>query len=85
LGNVGDLNVEIDCLLRERGIDLSPFSANALACLPSVGDGGWSIDEDEVKKRRDLRNSCRIFSVDPVGCQDIDDAMHAKGECMFNC
>eukprot|EP00557_Chaetoceros_sp_GSL56_P011417 CAMPEP_0176480310 /NCGR_PEP_ID=MMETSP0200_2-20121128/2208_1 /TAXON_ID=947934 /ORGANISM="Chaetoceros sp., Strain GSL56" /LENGTH=1290 /DNA_ID=CAMNT_0017876419 /DNA_START=195 /DNA_END=4067 /DNA_ORIENTATION=+ len=78
LGDVGDLNTEIGCLLRERGIDLSPFSANALACLPSVDKGGWKIDQDEIAKRRDLRDTCRIFSVDPVGCQDIDDAMHAK-------
>jgi hypothetical protein len=82
LGDVGDLNTEVGCLLRERGIDLSPFSANALACLPSVnqGGGGWDIDADEIRKRRDLRKTCRIFSVDPEGCQDIDDAMHAKGE-----
>ena len=78
LGDVGDLNTEVSCLLREHCIDLSPFSANALACLPMVDETGWKIDEEEISKRRDLRKSCRIFSVDPVGCQDIDDAMHAR-------
>ncbi|GFH45902.1 hypothetical protein CTEN210_02376 [Chaetoceros tenuissimus] len=77
LGEVGDLNTEIACLLREYGVDLSPFSANALACLPIVGDEGWKIDPSEIEKRRDLRD-LRIFSVDPVGCQDIDDTMHAR-------
>lgn len=55
------------------------FSPNALSCLPSVIDGRWNIPEEEIEKRRDLRNSI-IFSVDPPGCQDIDDAMHAKSK-----
>jgi len=83
LGEVGDLNTEIACLLREHCIDLSPFSANALACLPFVEESGWEIDSDEISRRRDLRKTCRIFSVDPNGCQDIDDAMHAKGEIIL--
>lgn len=77
LGEVGDLNTEIACLLLEYGVDLSPFSANALACLPIVSGDGWKIDPSEIEKRRDLRD-LRIFSVDPVGCQDIDDTMHAR-------
>jgi exoribonuclease R len=43
-----------------------------------VKETGWEIDREEISKRLDLRKSCRIFSVDPVGCQDIDDAMHAR-------
>lgn len=79
LGDVGDLETEISCLLIEHGVDLSPFSANALACLPFVrNELEWKVSNEEVKNRRDLRHCCRIFSVDPQGCQDIDDAMHAR-------
>ncbi len=79
IGEVGDLNTEINCLMIERNINLSPFSANALACLPQVpNEDKWVVSEEEIKQRRDLRKSYRIFSVDPQGCQDIDDAMHAK-------
>ena len=86
LGTVGDMDTEMDCLLRENLVDLTPFSARALACLPNVGDGNeWTIHDEEVQKRRDLRMDCRIFSVDPVGCQDIDDAMHAKGTLLCRC
>ncbi|OQS06525.1 DIS3-like exonuclease 1, partial [Thraustotheca clavata] len=35
----------------------------------------WQIPTDELQNRRDLRNTHRVFSVDPPGCQDIDDAM----------
>ncbi|KUF72087.1 Exosome complex exonuclease RRP44 [Phytophthora nicotianae] len=38
----------------------------------------WNIPEEEVPRRRDLRKTHRIFSVDPHGCQDIDDAMSIR-------
>ena len=47
-------------------------------------DSGWCMptdqlsainSSDEYSFRKDLRSSRRVFSVDPPGCQDIDDAM----------
>lgn len=35
----------------------------------------WKVPDEEVPHRRDLRKTHRVFSVDPHGCQDIDDAM----------
>ncbi|KAL0583139.1 hypothetical protein ABG067_006906 [Albugo candida] len=37
----------------------------------------WKIPPEEFERhaRRDLRSTHKIFSVDPAGCQDIDDAM----------
>nr|CCA21578.1 DIS3like exonuclease 1 putative [Albugo laibachii Nc14]CCA24260.1 DIS3like exonuclease 1 putative [Albugo laibachii Nc14] len=37
----------------------------------------WEIptEEFEMSLRRDLRTTHKVFSVDPAGCQDIDDAM----------
>ncbi|TDH73525.1 uncharacterized protein CCR75_007034 [Bremia lactucae] len=42
----------------------------------------WKVPEHEVLQRRDLRQTHRIFSVDPPGCQDIDDAMSIR--CLPN-
>ena len=79
IGPVGDLETEIACLLIEHNIFLPPFSKSALACLPDVRTGSdWLIPSDEIGKRLDLRKSHRIFSVDPPGCQDIDDTMSAR-------
>lgn len=48
-------------------------------------DSGWVMPTDKldgidspaaVSHRRDYRQSRRVFSVDPPGCQDIDDAMN---------
>ncbi|XP_071941737.1 3'-5' exoribonuclease HELZ2-like [Antedon mediterranea] len=37
----------------------------------------WKIPEDEMKKRTDLRN-IETFTIDPKGCQDIDDALSIR-------
>jgi exoribonuclease R len=75
LGPIGDLETEIKCLLKENQIQLDPFSAAAQACLPLEGHD-WKIPSHEIDQRKDLRSTRRIFSVDPNGCQDIDDTFH---------
>jgi VacB/RNase II family 3'-5' exoribonuclease len=77
LGPYGDLETEIACLLLEHEILFTPFSKSAIALLPPEGPD-WRIPRVEIAMRRDLRTTCRIFSVDPVGCQDIDDTMHVR-------
>ena len=76
LGPIANLETEIKCLLKENNINLDPFSAAAQACLPLEGDN-WQIPPEEILQRKDLRSLC-IFSVDPIGCQDIDDTFHAR-------
>lgn len=41
-------------------------------------DSGWQIAPHQLNKRLDLRQTRCVFSVDPPGCQDIDDAMSAQ-------
>lgn len=77
LGQYGDLETEIACLLLEHEILFTPFSNSARALLPPEGPA-WQIPNTEIAARRDLRKTCRVFSVDPVGCQDIDDTMHVR-------
>jgi hypothetical protein len=68
LGPIADLETEVSSLLHENHVALHPFSVAALACLPPTGDA-WTIPEEEIQSRRDLRKSRKIFSVDPPGCQ----------------
>lgn len=79
VGPVADLETEIQCLLYENQLHLDPFSQAALACLPPEGHN-YVIPSEEIDRRLDLRSTHRIFSVDPPGCQDIDDTMHAQGK-----
>ncbi|KAK5968788.1 DIS3 exosome endoribonuclease and 3'-5' exoribonuclease [Trichostrongylus colubriformis] len=72
LGKIGDREIENEVLLLEHDIPHAPFSDGVLECLPS---GDWKPDLQPP--RVDLRH-LTICSVDPLGCTDIDDALHCR-------
>lgn len=82
LGEIEDKDAEQEALLLEHDVEYRPFSKNVLACLPKEGHD-WKVPENLdngdplLKKRRDLRDRL-ICSIDPPGCVDIDDALHAR-------
>lgn len=80
LGDLESKAAETEALLLEWDVQYRNFPKTVLDCLPAEGhnwrvptstsDPGWEM-------RRDLRE-LQICSIDPVGCQDIDDALHAR-------
>jgi protein SSD1 len=77
LGEMGDLRVETDALLRDNNFGSDEFSD---AVLKSVGWDDWSLkteSEDVLSARLDLRGE-RIFTIDPNGTNELDDALHIK-------
>ncbi|KAF6200952.1 hypothetical protein GE061_005399 [Apolygus lucorum] len=72
LGKIGDQETENEVLLLEHDIPCYKFSEAVLADLP---DNDWTISDEELAKRQNLKNIV-ICSVDPPGCTDIDDALH---------
>ncbi|KAH9505754.1 exosome catalytic subunit dis3 [Bulinus truncatus] len=74
LGGVGDKETENEVLLLEHDVPHSNFSEAVLSFLPKMP---WTITDEELKRRRDLRH-LDICSVDPPGCTDIDDALHCR-------
>ncbi|KAJ1403818.1 hypothetical protein B484DRAFT_404970, partial [Ochromonadaceae sp. CCMP2298] len=72
LGKDGDKATETAVLLHEFDVPHMEFSPAVMACLPPPG---WTITEDIVKQRTDLRH-LPVVSIDPPGCKDIDDALH---------
>lgn len=74
LGKIGDRDTEAIVILKEFDIPHYDFSAAVYDCLPK---GQWQVESSEVAKRLDLRDLC-IVSVDPLGCRDIDDALHCR-------
>jgi exosome complex exonuclease DIS3/RRP44 len=81
LGKVESQEAEQESLLLEHDIPYRPFSQAILNCLPPEGES-WTVppfDQSHPawRKRIDLRQE-NICSIDPPGCQDIDDALHAK-------
>lgn len=80
LGNLETKDAETEALLLEYDVQYRPFPKNVLACLPREGHD-WKVPADLSDAgwtgRKDLRDLL-ICSIDPVGCQDIDDALHAR-------
>ncbi|KAI7810659.1 putative exosome complex exonuclease RRP44 [Triplophysa rosa] len=74
LGTAGDKDTETEVLLLEHDVPHQPFSQAVLSFLPKMP---WSITEEDMKVRVDLRHLC-VCSVDPPGCTDIDDALHSR-------
>ncbi|KAJ5935401.1 Exosome complex exonuclease dis3 [Penicillium verhagenii] len=80
LGELETKGAETEALLLEYDVQYKPFPKSVLDCLPSEGHG-WIVPASKEDKgwngRRDLRDLL-ICSIDPPGCQDIDDALHAR-------
>lgn len=81
LGKVESNEAEQESLLLEHDVPYRPFSQAILNCLPPEGDA-WVVppksERDPAWRGRvDMRDE-NICSIDPPGCQDIDDALHAK-------
>lgn len=45
-----------------------------LNCLPTAT---WQIPDDEITKRRDVRQQC-VFTIDPATARDLDDALSCE-------
>ena len=80
LGDLESKGTETEALLLEYDVQYRPFPKAVLDCLPVEGHD-WKVpvstDDPGWQGRRDLRNLL-VCSIDPVGCQDIDDALHAR-------
>lgn len=77
LGEMGDLKVETDALLRDNNFGPDDFSD---AVLKNIGFDEWSVaneSEEALASRRDFRGET-TFTIDPNGTEDFDDALHIK-------
>ncbi|MCJ1286273.1 exosome catalytic subunit dis3 [Xylographa opegraphella] len=80
LGELETKGAETEALLLEYDVQYRPFPKAVLDCLPAEGHE-WRVpattDDPGWRDRKDLRDLLAC-SIDPVGCQDIDDALHAR-------
>ncbi|KAF2496072.1 RNB-domain-containing protein [Lophium mytilinum] len=79
LGELESKGAETEALLLEYDVQYRPFPKTVLDCLPDEGHD-WKVpanlDDPGWRGRKDLRDLL-ICSIDPPGCVDIDDALHA--------
>lgn len=80
LGEMETKAAETEALLLEYDVQYRPFPKTVLDCLPKEGHD-WKVpastEDPGWRDREDLR-PLLICSIDPIGCQDIDDALHAR-------
>ncbi|WBW71574.1 exosome 3'-5' exoribonuclease subunit Dis3 [Schizosaccharomyces osmophilus] len=80
LGEMETKEAETEALLLEYDVQHRPFPKAVLDCLPQEGHN-YKVPADKSdplwKNRKDFRDLL-ICSIDPPGCQDIDDALHAR-------
>ena len=77
LGEMGNLKVETDALLRDNNFGPDDFSD---AVLKNIGFDEWSVgneSEEALATRRDFREET-TFTIDPNGTEELDDALHVK-------
>lgn len=77
LGEMGDLKVETDALLRDNNFGPDDFSD---AVIKNIGFQEWSVSnesEEALASRRDFRQET-TFTIDPNGTEELDDAIHVK-------
>ena len=75
LGQCLEVPVENEIILYEHNVDINPFSKKIIDSMPRE-DIEFHCPPEELKKRMDLRTK-PVCSIDPPGCKDIDDALHA--------
>lgn len=93
LGPVGSIEAETRSLCLERGVWHPRWSDFLLRGLPERSettddaDGkpsrerySWIVPDEEVSRRKDLRQALKgcVFSIDPDGCEDVDDALSVR-------
>ncbi|CAH2274472.1 DIS3-like exonuclease 1 isoform X1 [Pelobates cultripes] len=78
LGRIGDLEAEVAAILVENSVGVNPFSEAQLAEMPTnTSDNPWRVDEN-FSGRLDLRRTHLVFSIDPQGCEDVDDTLSIR-------
>ncbi|XP_026992960.2 DIS3-like exonuclease 1 isoform X1 [Tachysurus fulvidraco] len=79
LGKAGELETEIQTILVENCIHVPPFSEAQLREMPvNSKEQPWQMDQTEMDSRKDLRDTHLVFSIDPLGCEDVDDTLSVR-------
>lgn len=79
LGRIGDLEGEIATILVENSISVVPFSEAQMCEMPvNTPENPWKVSSQEGRERKDLRKTHLVFSIDPSGCEDVDDTLSVR-------
>ncbi|KAK6476934.1 DIS3-like exonuclease 1 [Huso huso] len=79
LGKAGDLETEVAAILVENNIQVPPFSEAQMREMPvNNPESPWRVESEQELERLDLRETHLVFSIDPQGCEDVDDTLSVR-------
>ncbi|MGH0140895.1 UNVERIFIED_CONTAM: hypothetical protein FKN15_049149 [Acipenser sinensis] len=79
LGKAGDLETEVAAILVENNIQVPPFSEAQMREMPvNNPESPWRVESEQEPERLDLRETHLVFSIDPQGCEDVDDTLSVR-------
>jgi ribonuclease R len=76
LGKKGDNSTEMNSIAIDKGFDID-FPSQVLQESNQIFQNNKKISQEELSKRRDLRNTL-TFTIDPKSAKDYDDAISFK-------
>lgn len=44
----------------------------------NTAENPWKVSSEEERERKDLRKTHLVFSIDPRGCEDVDDTLSVR-------
>ncbi|XP_076293393.1 DIS3-like exonuclease 2 isoform X2 [Lasioglossum baleicum] len=74
IGTAGEMSTESSAILLEHNLDVTPYDEDATKDLPNKD---YLLTDEDTKNREDWRNEC-MFTIDPEGAVDLDDAVSCK-------
>lgn len=58
---------------------LNTWSVVQMCEMPvNTPENPWKVSPKEEQERKDLRNTHLVFSIDPKGCEDVDDTLSVR-------
>lgn len=74
IGQSGDMITESKAILAQTDLDVTPYGQEFRDLYPRLD---YVIPDEEIQIREDCRKLC-LFSIDPLNCRDIDDALSCR-------
>ena len=59
-------------------LNLGPLLVQMCEMPVNTPENPWKVSSQEEREREDLRKTHLVFSIDPSGCEDVDDTLSVR-------
>lgn len=65
------------CVVQEL-LNIWPLVVQMCEMPVNTPENPWKVSPEEERERKDLRKTHLVFSIDPKGCEDVDDTLSVR-------